>query len=184
MLRTRNLWLLVSLILASLVLANSACTVQKGKEGSKDKVDIQTPIGALKVDTAADAKDTGLSVYPGAKLHTKEGGKESGANVNIASSMFGVKVVALEYTSDDTPDKIRDYYKKELARYGTVLDCPNGVNEHGDQLSCSDHPKHGKHGELVVGTKQRQRIVSVEPNGSGSKFALVYVQTRGEEGSL
>jgi hypothetical protein len=37
---------------------------------------------------------------------------------------------------------------------------------------------------LVAGTEERRRIVSVEPEGKGSRFALVYVQTRGERGTL
>jgi hypothetical protein len=38
--------------------------------------------------------------------------------------------------------------------------------------------------ELMVGSPDRHRIVSVKPKGSGSQFALVYVQTRGERGTL
>jgi hypothetical protein len=37
---------------------------------------------------------------------------------------------------------------------------------------------------LVTGTEERRHIVSVRPEGKGSRFALVYVQTRGERGTL
>jgi hypothetical protein len=186
MLHIRRATSLVSVImvLAGLVML-TGCSVQKEKDGSNEKVKIQTPVGGLNVDTNADVKDTGLAVYPGAKPNPKPSGDHNSANVNISSSMFGVKVVALEYVSDDTPDKIKEFYKKELAKYGSVLDCKNGVKEEGDQIACSDTPKHGEHqGELVVGTKKRQHLVKIQPDGKGTKFALVYVQLRGEEGTL
>ena len=163
----------------------TACSIQKEKDGSNAKVKIQTPFGGMNVDTNVDAKDTGLAVYPGAKPNPKPHGDHNGANVNISSTKFGVKVVALEYVSDDSPDQIREFYKKELAKFGDVLDCKNGINDSGDQLTCSEKPKHlENHEELVVGTKQRSHLVSVEPSGKGSKFGLVYLQMRGEEGTL
>ena len=38
--------------------------------------------------------------------------------------------------------------------------------------------------ELKVGTEGNQHMVSVEPEGKGSDFALVYVMTRGKEGTI
>lgn len=186
MLRIRKAaWLASAAVALAVLVILTSCSIQKEKDGSNERVKIQTPVGGLNVDTNADAKDTGLAVYPGAKPNPKPSGDHSSANVNISSSMFGVKVVALEYVSDDSPDKIKEYYKKELARYGAVLDCKNGVREKGDQVACSDVPMHGEsHTELVVGTKQRQHLVSIEPNGKGSKFGLVYLQLRGQEGTL
>lgn len=189
MLRKEKAASLVSAFLAlALVFMLAGCSIEKSKDGSSEKVDIKTPMGGLNVNTDANAKDTGIAVYPGAKPKPNEGGDHSGANVNISSSMFGVKVAAVEYLSDDSPEKVKDFYRKELAKFGNVLDCANGVREEGksDELTCSDKPKHPGHKstDLVVGTKQRQHIVSIEPNGTGTKFGLVYVQVRGQEGSL
>jgi CheY-like chemotaxis protein len=92
---------------------------------------------------------------------------------------------ALNYVSDDPPEKLLDFYKKELGKYGEVLECKNGVHEQGDVIKCNDKPGHDRDNtELVVGTKERQHIVSVKPEGTGAQFALVYVQTRGKEGML
>jgi len=186
MLHTRRTALLVSAVVSiALLFALSACSVQKEKEGDNENVKIQTPMGALNVETNADPKDAGIALYPDAKPSPKSEGDHNSANVNIASSLFGLKVVALEYVSDDSPEKVTEFYKKELAKYGNVLDCDNGVRENGDQLACSDKPRHHDNKrELVVGTKQRQHLVSIKPNGKGTKFALVYVQVHGEEGTL
>lgn len=171
---------------ASLLLLGAACTVQKQGEGENKNVKIETPLGGLKVDTAGvNPNDVGLAIYPGARLKPEHGGDHTSANVNISSSLFGVKVVALNYASDDPPEKLIDFYKKELAKYGEVLECKNGVHEDGDQIRCNDKPGHDRDKtELVVGTKERQHIVSVKPDGKGAQFALVYVQTRGKEGAL
>lgn len=173
--------IIAAVAVAALIL--TGCNVKQSKEGGNEKVDIQTPVGGIKVNTQADAQDAGLAVYPGATLKPKGNSEHNSANVNISSSLFGVKVVALDYLSNDPPDKVKDFYMKELAKYGDVLDCKGGVKEEGDRISCSESG-HGDHTELVVGTKERQHIVSIKPSGKGTEFGLVYVQTRGKEGTL
>jgi hypothetical protein len=179
------------------LIALPACTVnvKKGENGEEKKVDIETPVGGIHVDKGADARDTGLSVYPGAKLKKEETDGEKSANVNISAGAFGLKVVAIEFLSDDSPDKVAAYYKDQLKRFGTILQC-HTTNRHGDagdfdvhlgkdddkgssQLSCENST--GNTLELKVGTKQSQHIVSISPQekGKGTDFALVFVQTRG-----
>lgn len=175
--------------------------VQKSGKDEQDKsVDIKTPFGGLQVRTNDVAvKDTGLAIYPGARQAPRSEHDDSQANVNIATAWFGVKVVALKYESDDSPEKVLDYYRKDMAKYGRVLECKDGkeiggssssASDDSEALTCKDHEKkdHGMNinigdhesdtTELKVGTKSRQRIVAVKPNGNGSRFDLVYVQTR------
>jgi hypothetical protein len=184
---------------AALLLALAACTinVKKADGGGDKKVDIETPVGGIHVSKGADVRDTGIPVYPGA--HEKEitkTGEEKSANVNIAGPGFGLKVVAVEFLSDDAPEKVAAYYKEQLKKYGGVLEChttsndPTGdVDAHvgvegGDsssnQLHCG-HDNRGKNIELKVGTKDNQHIVSIKPqeNGKGTDFALVFVETHG-----
>jgi hypothetical protein len=175
-----------------------ACSVnvKKAENGEDKKVDIETPMGGIHVSKGADARDTGLSIYPGARQKNEDkSGEEKSANVNISAGMFGLKVVAIEYLSDDPPEKIAAYYKDQLKRFGAILECHTS-NRHGDagdvdvalgkkgdkssgQLSC-EHDS-GNVLELKVGTKQNQHIVSISPQdgGKGSDFALVFIQTRG-----
>ena len=94
--------LLAACLLTLLTLPACSVNVKKGENGEDKKVDIETPVGGIHVDTNANAKDTGLPVYPGARLkEKKENGEEKSANVNISSGLFGVKVVALEYVSNE-----------------------------------------------------------------------------------
>jgi len=186
------------LVLASAVLgllALPACTVnvKKGENGEEKKVDIETPVGGIHVDKGADVADIGLPVYPGARKKEKsENGEEKSANVNISAGKFGIRVVAIEYLSDDPPEKLISYYKDQLKKFGNVLEChtshrsgdvnTNVGHDDSDALKC-DNDHGGKVIELKVGTKQNQHIVSITPadTGKGTDFGLVYVQIRGKE---
>lgn len=174
----------------ALVLVLGGCKVQEKKDGENKKVAIQTPLGDMKVNTDADVRDTGLSVYPGSRVKPDRDGDQQRANVNINTSFFGLKVVAITFESDDPPEKIVSFYSNEMKKYGDVLQCNGGsvgnVNvESGKdgELKC-DSKGDGSTIELKVGVKERQRVVAVKPSGKGSEFSLVYVQTRDKEGSL
>ena len=181
-------------LVAALVLSACSINVKKNENGEDKKVDIQTPIGGLHVSKNADVRDTGLPVYPGARKKEKDrDGEEKSANVNISSGFFGLKVVAIEYESDDPPEKLITYYTDQLKKYGSVLECHSTshdddveMNPHhskdSNKLKCDGNNK-GNKVELKVGTEDNQHIVAVQPaeKGKGSTFALVYVQTRGKD---
>jgi hypothetical protein len=182
------------------VLALPGCNVnvKKDSEGKEKNVDIETPVGGLHVTKDADVRDIGLPVYPGARR--KEQSNDDNANsahVNISTGLFGLKVVAIEYLSDDAPEKLIAYYKDQLKKYGSVLEChtnsphPGATMNAGDtsgdskKLKCEDD-QNGKTVELKVGTEQNQHIVSIKPgdDGRGSDFGLVYVQMRGGKDTI
>jgi hypothetical protein len=182
-------WRLPILVMLSTLALLPACSVNvkdKGGDGNS-KVDISTPVGGIHVDENADARDTGLTVYPGArpKPRTDDGDKKS-ANVNMSAFGYGLKVVALEYVSDDPPDKIIAYYQDQLKRYGHVLQCHSSgikADHDGGKLKC-DSEDSGNKIELKAGTDDNQHIVSVEPEGKGSDFAIVWLRLRGKEGDI
>jgi hypothetical protein len=172
-----------------------ACTVDvKDHDGNNSKVDIQTPVGGIHVDEEANVKDTGLAVYPGARKKEKTDHDSKSANVNISSGFFGVKVVALEYESDDPPSKVQAFYQDQLKKFGHVIQCH--TSKRGDDLDVKVGHENGKREvsckgdnsgnivELKVGTEDDQHLVSVGPEGNGTDFALVYIQTRGKEGTI
>ncbi len=185
---------LVAAFAALLLLPACSVNVRKDKGGEEKKVDIETPLGGIHVSKDADVRDVGLPVYPGARVKEKEvSGEEKSANVNLSALGFGLKVVAVEYESDDPPAKLIAYYKDQLKKYGSVLECH--TSGHGGDMSVhtGKHDSHesrelkcegdnsGKNVELKVGTEDNEHIVSVEPRGKGSDFALVYVQTHGKD---
>ena len=184
---------LVSLcVIATSLLLLMACSVnvKKDNNGEEKNVDITTPFGGIHVNNNADARDTGLPVYPGARVTPKNGDHDNkSANVSISAGDYGLKVVALEYETDDAPTQVIAYYQDQLKKYGKVLQCRNshGTNysydRNSDDLKC-DGDDHGKTTELKAGNKGNQRIVAVNPEGKGSTFVLVYVRTRGKEDTI
>jgi len=178
--------------LAALLLL-PACSVNVKKEpnGEDKQVDISTPVGGVHVSKQADVSDIGLAVYPGARLKEKDSdGSDKSANVNISGFGFRLKVVALEYESDDAPAKVLAFYKDQLKKYGKVLEChtskgdwnvnmgKNGSNE----LTCEGSG--GDEIELKAGKKDDQHIVAVEREGKGSSFSLVYVRAHGKDADI
>jgi hypothetical protein len=177
-------------------LALPACSVNVKKEanGQDKQVDIKTPMGGIHVSKGADVADVGLAVYPGAHVKQEDSkGSDKSANVNISGFGYGLKVVALEYESDDSPDKLVAFYKDQLKKYGDVLVCHTaGHRDFNMKMSSKDGDSHqltcdgsnGKNIELKVGTEENQHIVAVEPDGKGSNFSLVYVRTHGKDADI
>jgi hypothetical protein len=198
----KNHQLVTKLLLGTFILFcvafSSACSlnVKKDEEGKGKKVDIETPVAGLHVSNEPDVQDTGLPIYPGAtRKHKQEGDSdETGANVNIATSLFGLKVVAVEFLSNDPPDKILAYYKDKLGKYGNVLECHKRKGGSSVTMASDDDDSKSKSKtlkcegdnsgnviELKVGTEEKQHIVSIEPKDKGTDFALVFIQTHGKD---
>ncbi len=187
---------LLTLTIAATVLAVlSACSVKvDDKNAEAKKVDIQSPVANLKVDTSAASTENGIPVYPGATPRPEENGDKHRANVNISAMGFGVKVIAAEYVTPDSPEKVKDFYVDKMAKFGKVLECRGtGGSDEGDvnigkdgggdkPVSCDGSKGDGW--EIKVGTGNNQRVVGIHSDGSGTRFGTALVQIHGKEGSL
>jgi hypothetical protein len=171
---------------------------QQTNDGSQDKhLDIRNSAGDLHVGNDADVRDTGLPVYPAARLKHNDDGKNS-ANIGIVTAAFGMKLVVVNYDSDDSPDNLIAYYRDKLKKYGKVLECH--THEHGGDIHVNagkddsngsqpvkcEGDNTGNVVELKVGTQEHQHLVSVEPSakGNGATFALIYLHMRGKQGDI
>ncbi len=187
----KTLFTIVAVVTIALL---AACNfhAEKNERGGTKSAEINTPVGNLNVRTqGVEGRDTGLPVYANAK--EKPGNKEDDkANVNINTPFFGLKVVAVKYVSDDSPDKVLNWYRDKLKGMSNFVECKPGSGDgekkgSGDDLDrpvqC-EHNKNVKIGddemknavELKTGTQGDQRIVAVESYGSGTQIALVHVR--------
>jgi hypothetical protein len=193
----KNSTFVISAAFAGLLLAGGcSVNVKKESNGQDKQVDINTLVGGIHVSKQAEVGDVGLAVYPGARMKEKDSdGSDKSANVNISGFGFGIKVVALQYESDDTPAKILSFYKDQLKKYGNVLECHTSghfnadmnMDSHGSKDSSNELTCEGSHGEnveLKAGRKDDQHIVAVEAQGKGSRFSLVYVRTHGKDADI
>ncbi len=189
--RDKHIGLLLVVIVA-LLFSSCSVNVKKENNGHDKQVDISTPVGGIHVSKGVKPDDVGIAVYPGATLREKDDGDDKSANVNISGFGYGLKVVALEYESSDSPDKVVAFYRDQLKRYGDVLMCHTSslhvntgvkrLDENSHSLACDGES--GRDVELKVGTQENQHIVAVEPMGSGSRFSLVYVRTHGKDAEI
>jgi hypothetical protein len=173
----------------------AGCQVESHKHGDSDNVKIATPFGGMQVKTndAVVLENIGLPAYPGAQPVKKD--KDNGAaDVNMNFGRFQLRVKAASYRTGDSLEKVEAFYRDSLKRYGDVIECrdnrPIGTptrtlqdltcdHKEGSHISVDDHP--GKHElELKTGSRQHQRIVSLEPEGSGTKFGLVVLDLPGK----
>lgn len=137
----------------------------------------------------ASSKEVGLPVYAGAKPHKDEKDDSPSVQMGIWGSTFGFKLAVVKMESNDAPEKMAEFYKKALAKYGTVLNCSDPSQKasakeragSSNQLECgNDKPEKG--GLLFkAGTKEKQHLAAIQPNGQGSLFQLVYVEARGDD---
>ena len=172
---------LVTFTLAgAVVLVLGACgvDVHTDADGSKT-VNVASPFGSVNINTDVNPSKTGLPVYPGARLK-QDGGDANSADVNVSGGgALGVKIVAAEMESQDAPQPIVDFYKREMQKYGSVTECRGEIDFDGRN---ADHPvckqdSRKREQQLVVGTSGEHRLVSVKPRGAGSEFAMVYIRT-------
>ena len=182
----------VAVVLGMLLV--SGCRIESNKHGDNDNVKIATPFGGMQVKTndAAVVDGIGLPVYPGAELVKKKNDNDGAADINMSFGSFQLRVKAASFKTPDSPDKVAAFYRKALGRYGDVIDCQNNQavglpaktaegltceNEKGKHITVDDDVSDKR--ELKAGSKQHQHIVSIDPDGSGSKMGLVVLDLPG-----
>ncbi len=177
------------------LLVAGGCRVDAHRDGTNDDVKIKTPFGGMSVKTNESAVENGLglTVYPGATIVKKD--KDNGAaDVNMSFGSFHLGVKAVSYRTPDSPDKVLAFYRKDMAKFGTVILCRGyhavGQPDHTqDGLSCDkDHGGHinvddeSSQDELKAGSKLHQHVVAVDGEGSGTKFGLIALDLPGHIG--
>jgi hypothetical protein len=182
--------LLVGLGLAA-GLAGCRVNVDKGSNGEDKTVQVDTPFGGVHVNTdQTSAEDMGLPIYPGAE-QVRGNDKHQSADVRLGFGDWELRVRAVTYATDDSQEKVIDFYKKALGRYGDVITCqghsPVGIPvATSEGLTCNDemnanvHVDRGDYGVsksgllLKAGSKRHQHILGFDESKDGKiRFALV-----------
>jgi hypothetical protein len=170
-------------------LAGCRVHVDKDSNGQEKTVQVDTPFGGVHVNTdQVSAADLGLPVYPGAEL-VRGDDKHKSADVHLGFGEWQLRVRAVSYATNDSQEKVADFYKKALGRFGDVITCqdkaPVGTPTiTSEGLNCTDDSKNvkvnnqefGSHGnfELKAGSKRHQHIVGFDhPREGQTRFALV-----------
>ena len=171
-----------ALLAGTALISTSSARAGGGARGAQDKDG-----AGITFSKQATPKEVGLPAYPGAKLHKDEKDDSASVQMGLWGGSFGFKLAVMKMESGDAPEKIADFYKKALAKYGTVLNCSDASqkskdkDESSNKLTCDDDKP--EKGGLVfkAGTKEKQHVVAIQADGKGSLFQLVYVEARGDD---
>ena len=174
--------------------------VDKDSNGQEKTVQVDTPFGGVHVNTdKLSASDLGLPVYPGAEP-VRGDDKHKSADVHLGFGEWQLRVRAVSYETLDSQEKVAEFYKKALGRFGDVITCqdkaPVGTpTATSEGLTCADDSKnvkvnnqdYGAHHdgfELKAGSKRHQHIVGFEhPRDGQTRFALVALDLPASERS-
>jgi hypothetical protein len=173
----------------------TACRVRVNKDarGEQKNVQVDTPFGGVHVNTdQTTAADLGLPVYPGAVASAIDDKNNKSADVHVGFGKWQLRVRTASYESTDTQDKVAEFYRQALSKYGDVIACqssqPVGSPKMTrDGLTCDDDSHHGKvqiHSgdvnfdnedyQLKAGSKRHQHIVGFRtPKPDRTRFSLV-----------
>jgi hypothetical protein len=179
-------------LLLTAALAGCRVQVDKGANGDDKNVKVDTPFGGLHVNTdQTTATDLGLPAYPGAQT-VRDNDNHKSADVHLGFGEWELRVRAVSYETPDSEQKVTDFYKKALQRYGNVISCRNDApigspTATTEGLTCADSGSssnvkidHSDYGtskdslELKAGSKRHQHIVGFKDSKEGkTQFALV-----------
>lgn len=130
--------------------------VQETSSGEGKTVRIQTPVGSMRVreQSKADPRDFGLPVYPGAVAVSAKG-KTVNFEVKLGDNEKGFDLVAADYATPDSVDKVAAFYRKELPRWMVS--------------------SHEGHVEMRFSEEGYKRIIAIRNDGGRTRISLVQI---------
>jgi hypothetical protein len=146
----------------------------------------------LDIHADADATDVGLPAYPGAVKKSDLDGDRSGFSFGVWGESFGIRLAVVSYRSTDSVDKVAEFYRDALGKYGPVLDCSRNQKKAGEPhahhddkadkdlpVSCDNDTVEAGGRLYKVGTHRAQRVFKAKPWHDGASFELVRVEEHG-----
>lgn len=138
----------------------------------------------------ATAQAIGLPAYPGAKPYKEKDDDSGSADLGMVMNSFHFRLLVASYITPDSAERVLDFYRKPLARYGEVLECDHGqpvgsLKETKSGLTCGDKghvqintsADSSTDRELRAGTPLKFRIVAIDSSVAGqTKFGLVSLE--------
>lgn len=135
---------------------------------SEKNVDIQTPVGELKVNTDS-AHSTGLPVYPGA---APSDDKDKNAQIELNSGDSGVGLAVENYTTGDSLGEVTRWYQKHLSASFQRENPQKLKNDPDDPLD------HKADVAFVDDRADVARVVALTKRADGVRISLVRVGKR------
>jgi len=169
-----------SLVVAAVVLSSVAVAQNDKSTPQKQKIVVETNTGRYGVGAEKlDPKQLGVAIYPGSKVAESKDNqsKDNGGHLFLDWGKDSTHLYVQKYISSDSADNVVSFYRKQLSKYGAVLECRGGkpVTADAAKLEC-DNGDDDNDIQLKVGPERKQHIVGVTPTARGTEFAIVYLE--------
>lgn len=138
----------IALVVGGALYVARTSHVEQGPQGAK----VETPFGTVETnneDSTKIAEKMGIEVYPGAKT------LPGGASVSVG----GMHTATVMFESDDPPEKIAEFYRKQFPNATVTSQTEGG----------------GTHTVLMIGGGQKWTTITIEGHGDGSKITIASV---------
>lgn len=185
--RTQQIAVWAAVGVAAMLMAG--CRVEKNTHGDGKDINISTPFGGMHVKTNGSdvMASIGLPKYPGAEAVNKDDDKDRAADVDMSFGDFQLRVKVASFRTDDSTDKVEAFYRDGLRRYGGAIACHDNKavgspamtaegltceNKHGANVNVDDSSSFHQL-KLKAGSEHHQHIVTIDPDGDGTKFSLM-----------
>jgi hypothetical protein len=156
---------IVLVMIAGLIVVSAL--VHRVKVNARDnKVEIETPVGSLKVNQDS-AHATGLPVYPGA---TPE--KSQGANFEVSANGKSAGLAIEKYNSDDPRETVQAWYANRLGPDFKLQVATPGDN---DQIPGVPVKMNSTDVAFVNDRGDGAKVVALARHGEGTEITLVRV---------
>jgi hypothetical protein len=152
---------------------------------------------AVHAHSHANAETIGLPAYPGAVLYAPPDDKgkndnDSSLDMGMTFGDFHFSVIVVSYETGDPPEKVLEFYRRPLSRYGDVLECDHGKpvgkltmtstglkcsSDRGGHVQVNGSGNSSSDRELRAGSPRKYRIVGIDDAKAGkTHFGLVYLE--------
>jgi len=137
----------VGIFMAGMYVADNI-HVEKTRSAKGETVQVDTPIGSMRLQEhkKLDPKAIGVPVYPNAVRNDEN--HAASVDFSFDSGHKGFTVLAAEYTTDDSLDKVKEFYHQELPHWMITQRYNGGVHmeytEDGYRRIVAITEKHGQ----------------------------------------
>jgi len=139
---------------------------------SGNTVDIQTPVGEIKVNQD-ELHATGLPVYPGAIKYSDENSRGGSADISFGGEGLGIAVE--NYISQDSLDKVRDWYRNRL---GSTFRLETGKDQEAEFRRAKINVSSDQDLAFVDDHGDKVRVVALKKTDDGVKITLLRLGKR------
>ena len=137
-----------AIIAIAVALSAAAAPAQQKPDSERHTFRVETDSGRYGMSAEKlDPKRLGVDIYPGAQVLREGDNDRAGGSLTFDWGKDSVRLFVQKYSTSDPSDKVLAFYRKQLSKYGPVIECRDGkpVAPVKSELTCEDDKKDSMH---------------------------------------